>query len=1530
MKRKLKRNKTFLKIVATTTALQMVGTGSIAPVFANEEVEVYAEVVEESTDVEEDILNDNDVEVETDEAEADKTEVVVGEVSTTFDVAPMAVELIGDSSEVTVGDLVISDTDEGTLTENTHYKYDESTDVLTIIKSGKYTIALADSGTPSETAIIVDIETNDTGDVELTLGGICIRAKDTDTAGLDIQSTGGDVTILLEGHNVLDGGTSAALLADVTDHTLTIDGGTDGTLYTYVVSLDDSAYGIHVKSGDLVIQDCGEIPTTLDDLEEALPGILAFGLSFDVDDDKVGIFVEDGTLDISNSFIYASGDDFGIQVKEDSTSSDYNEITISDGSVVAVYAADTADWDSYGISGYITLEDASHLSATGTTAIVGLLDVKDTSTVLARGTDEAFSGKQSAKPTSALPLLELNFTDTFDHYDYANVDNEFSIYAYHEEANDFKEVQVTYELPYGTGTGAGDSAIYEKVMFNLPDNGVYTIFAGPSGATTNDEVADDFFYYDDDTNYHIVFSVDGYSENGNGDVESTGYTLFENVGLLEPDWTYDLKGTTGTIYVGLGNVGFESFDFGSVTIKAPDFNISEEAILEIDLLEAFAVDILTETIQENIVYVDITDSENPAILSAAPTAAEDGAYRAYFSLDQRASAENFGQVVMGYVDYVIGEAFDITFTADGTPAVEDVDYEYTTHTDGSTILSIIKEGNYTISDAYFQKISSTPIEVNVATGEVELTLDNLYIAVPDTAPEGTNALEIVSGDANVTLNLEGWVFFVSGAGDGIVSESTGTLTINGDGSERINCLFANSDVAEGSSRTQGYGIYVNGGDLVIENCGGIPTEITDTALPGVFAMGSSTDTTGELVETVGIKVVGGTIEIDDSFVCAFGETFGIDATTVETTNDTYCDIDMSGSVVVVSTTSNNGTGISGNMTLQNGSYINATGKDAIMGHLNIKDTSTVLAKGTEQAFSGYQNGTPFSELPLMDLNFTDNLIGYIRPDVDTGLSIYTYHEDENDFKEVQISYTTLGWDGGDYATTLYPNVMFNVEKEGNHTIFVGDSGATTNDEVSDDFFHHVDENDLNHIVFYVTKGDGTPSATGYTAFDKVDVFSPEWTYTLLGEDTIGVTLGNVGFETFDFGAVTIKAPTSTTYTGKPIEATLSSDLLTAFEVDILTDDVVIQYVDLAKGTLLESAPSAVGSYEAYFSFDFNIHTPVVAYVEYEITAASTSGSTSGGGGTTSSVVGGSSNTDSDSDSTFVPTTTPTTGTGTGTVPTTTTNTPIVAPAVAIAVVDTVVSVDEATGNTVKTTEYSNGAEVVQTVTATGSISAEISGITTKTEMTIPLESAPSITDVVVIVHEDGTREIIKDTAINGAGLRIVLDSDAKIEVIDNAKSFGDVVADSWYEESVAFATSRELFNGVSEGVFAPTGTMTRAMIWQVLYNYQGSETATSGAEWYAPAQAWSIDFGVSDGTNPNSEMTREQLVTLLYRMGGTGATSGQYDSFGDSGSVSDWASDAMNWAVAEGIITGSNGILNPKGNATRAEVAAIMMRFISM
>ena len=93
---------------------------------------------------------------------------------------------------------------------------------------------------------------------------------------------------------------------------------------------------------------------------------------------------------------------------------------------------------------------------------------------------------------------------------------------------------------------------------------------------------------------------------------------------------------------------------------------------------------------------------------------------------------------------------------------------------------------------------------------------------------------------------------------------------------------------------------------------------------------------------------------------------------------------------------------------------------------------------------------------------------------------------------------------------------------------------------------------------------------------------------------------------------------------------------------------------------------------------------------------------------------------------------------------------------------------------------------------------------------------------------------------------------------------------------------------------------------------------------------WAKANGVSDGTNPTVNITREQLVTMLYRYAGSPKANGSLDSFSDAASVSSYAVNAMQWAVENGIVNGSNGKLNPQDNATRAQVAAILMRFCEM
>ena len=162
-----------------------------------------------------------------------------------------------------------------------------------------------------------------------------------------------------------------------------------------------------------------------------------------------------------------------------------------------------------------------------------------------------------------------------------------------------------------------------------------------------------------------------------------------------------------------------------------------------------------------------------------------------------------------------------------------------------------------------------------------------------------------------------------------------------------------------------------------------------------------------------------------------------------------------------------------------------------------------------------------------------------------------------------------------------------------------------------------------------------------------------------------------------------------------------------------------------------------------------------------------------------------------------------------------------------------------------------------------------------------------------------------------------------------SKSFSDVKTGDWYADAVKYVTDKGLMNGTDDNQFSPNATTTRAMLMTVLARYAGEDT-TGGATWYEKGMEWAKAKGVSDGTNPNADITREQLVTMLYRYAGSPKADGKLDNFSDSASVSSYAENAMQWAVANGIVNGSNGKLNPQDNATRAEVAAILMRFCEM
>ena len=171
---------------------------------------------------------------------------------------------------------------------------------------------------------------------------------------------------------------------------------------------------------------------------------------------------------------------------------------------------------------------------------------------------------------------------------------------------------------------------------------------------------------------------------------------------------------------------------------------------------------------------------------------------------------------------------------------------------------------------------------------------------------------------------------------------------------------------------------------------------------------------------------------------------------------------------------------------------------------------------------------------------------------------------------------------------------------------------------------------------------------------------------------------------------------------------------------------------------------------------------------------------------------------------------------------------------------------------------------------------------------------------------------------------------SKIEDTKPSKNgFDDVASSDWYADAVKYVSDKGLMSGTGSDKFAPSATTTRAMLMTVLARYAGEDT-TGGATWNEKGMEWAKAKGVSDGTNPNANITREQLVTMMYRYAGSPKADGKLDSFSDAASVSTYAADAMQWAVANGIVNGSNGKLNPQNNATRAEVAAILMRFCEM
>lgn len=210
---------------------------------------------------------------------------------------------------------------------------------------------------------------------------------------------------------------------------------------------------------------------------------------------------------------------------------------------------------------------------------------------------------------------------------------------------------------------------------------------------------------------------------------------------------------------------------------------------------------------------------------------------------------------------------------------------------------------------------------------------------------------------------------------------------------------------------------------------------------------------------------------------------------------------------------------------------------------------------------------------------------------------------------------------------------------------------------------------------------------------------------------------------------------------------------------------------------------------------------------------------------------------------------------------------------------------------------------------------------------IPVVNAKQGT-VAIKVNPDGTEEIIKTAVVTENGLVLGVKGSMQIKVINNDKSFVDTVG-HWAASDVDFVSARELFNGTAPALFSPEANMTRGMVVTVIARLAGENT-DGGANWYDKGCAWAVANGVSDGTDPNGSITREQLAAMLYRYCGSPAASGSLSTYADAASVSAFGSDAMQWCVNNGIINGMDGLLNPQGQATRAQVSAMFARYIRL
>ncbi len=220
-------------------------------------------------------------------------------------------------------------------------------------------------------------------------------------------------------------------------------------------------------------------------------------------------------------------------------------------------------------------------------------------------------------------------------------------------------------------------------------------------------------------------------------------------------------------------------------------------------------------------------------------------------------------------------------------------------------------------------------------------------------------------------------------------------------------------------------------------------------------------------------------------------------------------------------------------------------------------------------------------------------------------------------------------------------------------------------------------------------------------------------------------------------------------------------------------------------------------------------------------------------------------------------------------------------------------------------------------------------------------------NVLVLVDGSGRESVIQKSMVSGNTVTALLEGSCTVKPASLGTGFADTEAGAWYESAVSFVSSHALFLGTSESTFSPEMKMDRAMLASVLCRLEGGTCPDRSPsfpdveedQWYSGGIRWAASEGIvagrEDGTfGVTDPVTRQDMAVMLFRyaeaFGVDTSASGDLGSFRDSASIADYAREALAWAAGTGLMQGSDGCMNPRDTASRAEVAAVMERLTGL